>query len=339
MQKKDVRIGDIGELKVLEEIGKHAKPHKLLELGFGDDAAVFNACNDGDRFTITTDMLVQGVHFDLNWTDYSELGFKAYHVNASDLAAMGARPFASFLSIGVSPLMELEKLTRFYESFAVTADENGCVIAGGDTVRAKDFTINITLVGHFQPGARTLKRSSAKPGDKIFVTGYPGESGMGFQLLIEDYEAENREEYKKIIQRHLRPTARVTEGEILALLDSTGGVIDISDGLYSELGHLSRESKVQMNVDLEKLPVSDDLKKICHMEKDLNMDIILFGGEDYELLFTSSASLNDLRKEFEIRGSNTEIHEIGRVDKGEGSHFFRDGREIKIRNKTYQHFI
>ena len=195
------------------------------------------------------------------------------------------------------------------------------------------------MLGQLDKDARPLIRSGAKPAQKVFVTGFPGESGVGFHLLMEDYEAENKEEYKRMIQRHLKPMARVLEGNILAKSAHTGGAIDISDGLYSELKHLTEESSVKIDVNLEQLPVSDDLRKICDIDKDENLDIILFGGEDYELLFTSSASLEDLESDFRNHGSDIEIHEIGRVSEGAGVHYYRHGKEVHIKDKTYQHFM
>ena len=147
-------ISQIGESGFLELIRNFSSVNQFTELGMGDDGAILRRGRSGGRIVITTDMLIQGVHFSLDYSSFRELGRKSYEVNASDLAAMGARPTAAFLSLGVKPSTPLKGLRDFYKGFLKGAVRHGCIIAGGDTVRADSLTVSVTLVGLYAKRSR-----------------------------------------------------------------------------------------------------------------------------------------------------------------------------------------
>jgi thiamine-monophosphate kinase len=334
-----MRLFEAGEAGFLNAIRRFTDMHPLVETGFGDDAAILKCVGAGGRMAVTTDLLVEGTHFSLALCTPFELGIKAYEVNASDLAAVGALPVAAFLSIGVLPDTPLALLMDFYKGFRRAARRHKCVIAGGDTVRAETLLISVMLIGRYMKGAMPLLRSGAKPGHRVYVTGWPGESGMGFKLLRKYPHQGRIKRWIQLIKRHVLPEARVVEGLALARSRHTGAAIDVSDGVLSELRHISRMSHVRLNIPYLQLPVSSALDKASR-ELGVNpRDMVLFGGEDYELLFTSSLNKAGITNLFHRAGSRIAVHEIGRVEKGRGVRILDErGEALSFTDRTFQHF-
>ncbi len=330
----------MGEIRCLEMIRSYTKPHSYLDIGFGDDAAILKMKRKGERIAVSTDMLVQGVHFLIPASGYSDLGIKSYEVNASDMAAMGAWPVAVFISLGLPPETDVQAIRDFYRSFSQAAARHGCVIAGGDMVRSDRVVVCVTIAGTYRPGCRPLVRSGARPGQLVYVTGWPGESGMGLKMLLENPHALGEKKYRPLIRRHLVPKARVKEGSALAESRSTGAVIDVSDGIYNELCHIARESRTCIKIKASLLPLSPRLKEACLKRGGNPMETVLFGGEDYELLFTSSLSPAQIRNMFRVHGIRTAVHEIGSVEKGRDVVLVDEkGGQIGVVDKTFQHFL
>jgi len=334
-----MRLFEAGEAGFLSAIRRFTDVHPLVETGFGDDAAILKCVGAGGRMAVTTDMLVDGTHFSLALCTPFELGVKAYEVNASDMAAVGALPVAAFLSIGVHPDTPLALLMDFYKGFRHAARRHKCVIAGGDTVRAESLIISVMLTGRYMKGARPLLRSGAKPGHRVYVTGSPGESGMGLKLLRKYPHYGRIKRWMPLIKRHVLPEARIVEGLALARSGHTGAVIDVSDGVLNELRHISRMSHVRLNIPYMQLPVSSALDK-CSREFSINpRDMVLFGGEDYELLFTSSLDKAWITNLFHRAGSLIPVHEIGWVEKGKGVRILDEmGAPLFFKDMTFQHF-
>jgi len=336
---KIMKLSDVGEIGFLAAIRRYTGENAFVELGFGDDGAILKSGGRQGRFVVTTDLLVEETHFSLKFYRAFDLGEKAYEVNASDLAAMGAWPVASFLSIGAAPGLPLEFLTDFYKGFQRAGRRHGCVIAGGDTVRATKLIISVMMIGRYEKGSHPLLRSDARPAEHIYVTGWPGESGMGLWLLKKQRGTALMKKMQPLIRRHLLPKARVREGVALSHSRSTGAAIDVSDGLFSELNHIARMSRVHLCVEWEKLPVSLRLEKGC---RPFGLDprrMVLFGGEDYELLFTNALPLCDVEALFKKAGSRIPVHEIGHVEKGSGVKITdHEGRTLSLKDRTYQHF-
>jgi len=328
------------ESEIIDMVQSFTGKNPFLEQGIGDDGAIVKIGHGGKRIVITTDMLIEGTHFSLDWISYFELGQKAYQVNASDLAAMGSKPYMALISIGTGKDADLRDVREFYRGFTRSSARDNCILAGGDTVRAFRLSISITLTGIYERGARALLRSGAKPGHRVYITGYPGESGMGLFLLQNAASRYSGLKRHPLVKRHLIPEARLKEGILLSKSVSTGGVIDISDGVFNDAKHIARMSKVRLIIDKSRLPLSPTLKRESDHANLNPMDFVLFGGEDYELLFTSRSPLKQIRRMFQRHDISTAVHEIGRVEKGKGV-VLMDERSmpVKVIDKTFQHFL
>jgi len=248
-----------------------------VEKGIGDDCALLNV-PDKQTLAISTDTLVAGVHF-LRDIHPADLGYKALAVNLSDLAAMGADP--AWLTLALTlPEIDETWLAAFSDSLFELLDYYDMQLIGGDTTRGP---MSLTLGIHgLLPVGRALKRSGAKPGDWIFVTGTLGDSAAGLALLQHHHRLNDPAMHEALIKRHLRPMPRVLQGQ--ALRNLATAAIDISDGLLSDLGHILTASRVGARINLDALPLSSALRDHFDAEQALNW--ALSGGEDYELCFT-----------------------------------------------------
>ncbi|MBY4838020.1 thiamine-phosphate kinase [Pantoea sp. DY-5] len=248
-----------------------------VEKGIGDDCALLNV-PEKQTLAISTDTLVAGVHF-LRDIHPADLGYKAVAVNLSDLAAMGADP--AWLTLALT-LTEIDEpwVAAFSDSLFELLDYYDMQLIGGDTTRGP---LSMTLGIHgLVPVGRALKRSGAKPGDWIFVTGTLGDSAAGLSLLQHRHRLNDPAVHEALIKRHLRPMPRVLQGQALRGLATSA--IDISDGLISDLGHVLTASRVGARINLDALPLSAALRD--HFEPELVLKWALSGGEDYELCFT-----------------------------------------------------
>ena len=174
-----MKISEMGEKRIIEAIGAFTGFNRHVKVGFGDDGAVLNIDRKCPSIAVTTVILVEGTHFLLPIVEFKDLGYKSYQVNASDIAAMGAWPIAAFLSLCLQSDMEYPFLKDFYKGFSLAAKKHDCCILGGDTVRSDRFCISVTLLGIYKTGCKPLLRNGAKPGSHLYITGWPGESGMG----------------------------------------------------------------------------------------------------------------------------------------------------------------
>ncbi|WP_024549844.1 thiamine-phosphate kinase [Siccibacter turicensis] len=248
-----------------------------VETGIGDDCALLTV-PEKQVLAISTDTLVSGTHF-LPDISPRDLGYKALAVNVSDLAAMGADP--AWLTLALTlPEVDEDWLEAFSDSLFEQLNYYDMQLIGGDTTRGP---LSMTLGIHgFVPAGRALKRSGAKPGDWIYVTGTPGDSAAGLAILQNRLTVSNPAQADYLVQRHLRPTPRVLQGQ--ALRDLASSAIDLSDGLVSDLGHILKASGCGARIDLDALPYSDAVKENVEPEQALRW--ALGGGEDYELCFT-----------------------------------------------------
>jgi thiamine-monophosphate kinase len=274
-------IRDIGEFDLIERLAARLEP---LEdgVGIGDDAAAWQP-TPGRLTVATTDMLVEGVHFRLEWTSARDLGWKALAVNLSDLAAMGARPGNALVSIGLLPDRTV-LVEELYDGMAELARLTGTRIVGGDTVRSTGpLIINVAVFGEAAP-ERLLRRNGARVGDVLVVSGSVGASAAGLALLLEnDAAALARPEIQPLFAAHHKPWPQLDLGAALA---ETGVrcAIDVSDGVASEAWHLARASGVEIEVDVERLPLAKEAVTLLGRPRALELG--LRGGEDYQLLFT-----------------------------------------------------
>ena len=326
-----MKLADIGEFGLIKAISTIADKGPGVVRGIGDDAAVLTPA-PGTVSLITTDLLLEGVHFQLEFTDPYRLGRKALAVNLSDIAACGGRPTAFLVSLAVPPETEMASVQALYKGMMEQAHLYGVSLIGGDTSRGKEWMISITLIGEVEE-RNCLYRNGAKDGDWIFVTGQLGDSALGLKMLKKG----EREGY--LIERHLDPTPRVKEGGQIARRGLATAMIDISDGLIADLGHILEQSGVGAQVYLRHLPLSVSYREHVQQYYKKSFLLALAGGEDYELLFTASAERQEAIKKLaqELGTPITLIGEITAASRGV-TLVGADGKRVPVEQRGHDHF-
>jgi len=280
-----MNLKDIGEFGFIKKISRGCliRPHNIVK-AIGDDAAAFRS--DPDRLSlITTDLLVERIHFLRNAISGFDLGYKSLAVNLSDIAAMGGTAREAFISIAIPQDCPLDYLEDIYEGMKHLAAKFDVNILGGDTTSSQiDLIINIVVQGTVVEN-EMLCRDAAHSGDIIFSTGYLGESKAGLHFILNQISADSDED-KQLLKAHLVPEPHLVEGRFLARQTGVHAAIDTSDGLSSDLGHIVEESNVGARLFADKIPVSQNLKKFCTRFGFDPVTYALSGGEDYTLLCT-----------------------------------------------------
>jgi thiamine-monophosphate kinase len=326
-----MKLAEIGEFGLIKAISQIADKGPGVVMGIGDDAAVLTP-SAGKVLLVTTDLLLEGVHFQLEFTDPYRLGRKALAVNLSDIAACGGTPTAFLVSLAVPPETEMAAVQALYKGMMEQAHLYGVSLIGGDTSRGKEWMISITLIGEVEE-RNCVYRHGAKPGDWIFVTGTLGDSALGLKMLKKGV----KQGY--LIERHRDPTPRVKEGGEIARQGLALSMIDISDGLVADLGHIAEQSNVGAEVRLSRLPLSEEYQKEIVSYSSDPYQLALTGGEDYELLFTAAPAkeraVAKLAQELGIP-----ITSIGKiVDAAQGVIIYtEDGKEYPIAQRGHDHF-
>jgi thiamine-monophosphate kinase len=312
--------------------------HSTLIKGIGDDAAVLRP-RAGYDLVITADLLVEGVDFRLRsgWTSPRDLGHKALAVSLSDAAAMGARPRFCLLSVGVPrALWRGRFVEEFYEGVRSLADVHGVCIIGGDTSRTPEgVVIDSVVLGEVRRG-RALARGGARVGDKIFVTGALGGAAAGLKILENVAgPASSGRAVRGLVQRQRRPEPRVEWGALLSEKGLATSLIDLSDGLSSDLAHICRESGAGARVWAASLPLDTQLAAVG-IDADEALRLALDGGEDFELLFTASPR-QAARLPEEVGGVPVTL--VGEVTGERGKvRLVRDGKSRLLKPGGFEHF-
>ncbi|GGF19577.1 thiamine-phosphate kinase [Echinicola rosea] len=342
MSDKRTEIGAIGEFGLIDRLNEKIKVrHKDTLKGIGDDAAVLDA---GDMVrVVTTDLLLEGVHFDLSYAPLHHLGFKAVAVNISDIAAMNAIPKQITVSIALSNRFAVEAVEALYAGINAAAEHYNIDVVGGDTTSSRSgLVISITAIGEVEKG-KEVYRSGAKENDIVCVTGDLGGALMGLQVLEREKEVfmanpnmqPQLDKYTLVTGRQLKPDARM---DIIHELRELGVVptamLDVSDGLASELFHICKQSKVGVTIYEDKLPID---KQTYDTAVEFNMDpitCVLNGGEDYELVFTID------QKDFDKLEKHPDIHFIGHITKEESGKFMVTKSEtaVELKAQGWVHF-
>ena len=301
--------------------------------GIGDDCAVL-AKNDDEVLLVTTDTLVADVHFNLQWHPLHQLGRKAAAVNLSDIAAMGGVPRYALLSAALSPALSEEDLQEFMTGFVEILREHHVLLVGGDTVAAPCPTFSITVMGEMA-GSETCYRAGAREGDEVWASGFLGEAAAGLALCEKGEDMS--QEFASLIQAHLDPMPRIALGRVLASSGHVHAMMDISDGLATDLAHICTASNLAAQVDARMLPLSATIKKAGeHLDYD-PQQWALSGGEDYELLYTVAPGAGEglARRVKEELG--LKAHCLGRMVSGEGVYLMEDGTSRQISYQGYEH--
>ncbi len=335
-----MNIENFGEFELLKKISeKFAVSHPSLIKGIGDDAAVLS-CPEGKLLLFASDMLIENIHFSLNLTNSYQLGRKSLSVNISDIAAMGGDPKFFLVSLGIREDISLEFIDGFYRGIDDVSGNFGIFLAGGDLNRTNgNLVINVSLLGEVLEN-HLLLRSGARIGDQIFVTGTLGDSALGLEILKKKRKGgKHSTETGELIKKHLDPGPRLSEARVIAKKKIATAMIDISDGLLSDLNHIVEESRVGAKIWLDKLPLSPGFEKYAPRYSQPAIDLALKGGEDYELLFTIPPEkmeyLCRLSKNHSFR-----VTHIGEIIEPEGKIeiFTGDGLKYSINDFGFNHF-
>ena len=341
MNNAETEIAKLGEFGLIDKLTRDISiKNESTKLGVGDDCAVMDYNNS--RVLVSTDLLMEGVHFDLTYVPLKHLGYKAAVVNFSDIYAMNGTPQQIVVALGVSKRFTVEHLEELYSGIKLACDIYGVDLVGGDTTSSRSgLTISITCIGS-ATNEEIVYRSGANETDLICVSGDLGAAYMGLQLLereklasvgIEDFQPQFQgKEY--LIERQLKPEARK---DLIAELKNKSihptSMIDISDGLSSELLHICKASGVGCRIYEDKIPID---YQTAIMAEELNMNLVtaaLNGGEDYELLFTIPLHLYEQVK------NNEYFKVIGHITKNDlgCAMITRDGNEVQLKAQGWNH--
>ena len=340
MSNERTEIASLGEFGLIDHLTQNNETRLASTiLSVGDDAAVID--HFGKQTVITTDMLVEGIHFDLMYTPLKHLGYKSVIVNLSDIYAMNATPTHITLSIAFSNRFSLEAMDEFYEGVYAACEKYDVDLVGGDTTSSqKGFVISITAIGEVTPD-KFVKRSTAKKGDLLCVSGFVGAAFLGLTILerekrifAETGSQPDLEDQAYIVGKLLKPEARKDIVEFFAASEITPtSMIDVSDGLSSETLHICKQSNLGCVMYEEKIPIHEEARQFAYK---LELDptaCALSGGEDYELLFTLA------QEDYDKIVLNEQISVIGYMtDPEEGTHILtRGGNKHKLVAQGWNH--
>ncbi len=332
-----MELKELGEFGLIDRLAAQAaRSLRPGTIGIGDDCAVFRASPQHDLL-LTTDMLVENIHFIRALTTPWDLGRKSIAVNLSDIAACGGTPRHAVVSVALPPNLDVEFALGLFQGICDCAREHNVDIVGGDTTSSpRDLVINVALTGEVEPG-RAVLRSGAKPGDLIFLTGPAGDAAAGLDLLLHHRQLVG--EYPALAAAYHNPTPHVAEGRIIGQSGYATAMIDVSDGVAADLTHLCRASGVGARIFADKLPKSTMFRDYA-MRVGLNIhEFAVSGGEDYILLMTvdpahASALANLLAVE-----CRRPLHHIGVMTADTGLEYvLPDGSAQPLIRRGWDHF-
>jgi thiamine-monophosphate kinase len=328
------------ERRLIEIIRRATRRAPAVRVGIGDDCAVLEPAA-GSLLLATTDLLIEDVHFRRRWATPADTGWKSLAVNVSDIASMGGRPRWALIALACPEAVTLEEAEAFYSGVQALAAEHEVAIVGGDTSASpRGWVINVTLLG--ETIRAPLLRSTARPGDVIAVTGSLGRSAAGLALLETNpapagVAGETRAD---VTAAHLRPRPRTREGQWLSEAGGVTSMIDVSDGLATDLGHLCEESGTGAQVDVGRVPVEPPVHAVARA---LGRDALAWatgGGEDYELLLTTAPDAFDRLAAGLVRATGTRLTAVGRMTQAAAGiqYLDRDGRAVSV-GTGFEHFV
>lgn len=330
-----MKLSDIGEFGLIRRFS----PPFLTGLsdrveGIGDDCAIIET--DDTVQLVTTDMLVEEIHFLRDAIGPFDLGRKSLAVNLSDIAAMGGTPTSAYLSLGIPRELEVEWLDRFFEGLHALCDEADVALLGGDTTGSPGpLIVNLAVLGSCRPASLKLRRD-ARAGDTVCVTGELGDSAAGLRVLLEDLPRDG--EAQVLLDRHHRPRAHLAEGAWLGGRAEVRAMLDVSDGIDSDCHRIMEASGCAMRIELERLPVSAELRALARREGWDAQQIAAGGGEDYCLMCTVETGRHEeLTRAFEAAFGRP-LTAIGRVVEGDDLLYEREGRSLTLDRHGWDHF-
>lgn len=306
-----MRIGDVGEFPLIEHLARIAgRSRPDVVVGIGDDAAALDLGGE-DLVLLTVDNQVEGIHFVRDRIAPRVLGRRLLAVNASDIAAMGGWPTHALVSLVLPTELEVGWIEELYAGLGEEADRFGVAVVGGNVARSEGgVVLDVTLVGRV--GRRNLlTRAGAKPGDVVLVTGTLGEAAAG--LYLSEHPELADPDREALLARHLAPSPRVREGQLIAASGLATAMIDLSDGLGSDIGHICDRSRVGVTLYADRLPIPVAVGRLSERIGRTPWDLALGGGEDYELCFTAPAAAAPALAERVTAHTGTPVSVVGEV--------------------------
>jgi len=327
-------ISDLGEFGLINKLslaidnGGESRPG--LRISIGDDAAAWDA--PAGTTVLTTDTMVEGVHFDLAWMGWADLGWKTIAVNLSDVAAMGCAPTYGVVTLGLRGDLDVDDVVAMYGGMAEACKRFGCMVVGGDTVRSPVFFVTVAMQGSTGLADPLLTRGGASPGEAVAVTGAVGSSAAGLRILRGGAGSIDAVTASRLTTAHRRPEPRVAEGRALARAGASAA-IDVSDGLLADLTKLCEASGVSAELHTASVPTDLSLKRAF---ADDRLELAITGGEDYELLFTAPRDV----VEWVTAEVDVPITVIGEVTAGGGTVTVLDasGAAFDLDRRGWDHF-
>jgi len=330
-------LSELGEFGLIKRFSKQFL-QKLPRgyTGIGDDCAII-PINEKEVLLVTTDMLIEDSHFLKNKISAFDLGLKSIMVNLSDMAAMGGTPDSAFLSIGLPAGSEIKWIDNFFKGIKSVCDEYGVYLMGGDTTKSPDrVVINIVVIGKGIQ-SEVKKRSAAKTGDIICVNDFVGDSGAGLRILLENLPQDRDSGW--LVKRHNCPRANVKEGQWLAGRKDVHAMMDISDGIESDIHRLMESSNIGAEIELDRVPISAELFRVSAKYSWNVHEIAVTGGEDYCLMFTvAERSVDKILQGYE-KEFKRPFYRIGKIKEANaGLIFLYNGRSMALKKHGWDHF-
>lgn len=330
-------IAEIGEFSLIARLQRRFERAGIgVVRGIGDDTAVLQVA-PGRVLLATTDSAVEGVHFRRSTISATDLGRRILAVNLSDIAAMGGQPRWALVSLDLPPNLPVEFVEELADGMGREAEKYGAVVVGGNVARSPDHVvIDVTLLGEVEPG-RALYRNGARPGDRILVTGTLGDAAAGLAVLLGAAVVPGQIA-GLLVERHRRPTARVEVGRAIAVSGLATAMIDLSDGLASDLAHLAEASHVGAVVEEDRIPVSPEMREAARLTGVDPMAWAIGGGEDYELLVTVPPR-GSRRLIEEVMTLGVLVSDVGEITSDGNTLLVRtDGSLAGLGSARWQHF-
>lgn len=334
------RLKDVGEFGLIRRIRELLKKEGAaqpagLSVGVGDDAAAFKP-RPGYEILVTCDCAVEGRHYPAQHVRPREAGRRSMVLNISDIGAMGGLPLYALVSLGLRRDTTVEYVEELYRGFLEELNPLGAVIIGGNLTEREDGVfIDITLIGEVKEG-RWVRRSTARPGDVILITGHPGQSAAGLRLLLRSLAPREH----PVVRAYIHPSHRAREGAAVAETGYATAMIDTSDGFLGDLGHICEESRVGAQLFQERLPRSKGLMDAAALLKEDPGELFFSESDDYELIITCEASHGAAIRSAIAATYDGPVTEVGRItERSEGIHLiFGDGSEKSIVPSGWNHF-
>ncbi len=333
-----MKISRIGEFGLIEEV--IAPEFKKLVnkhlTGIGDDAAIIPVDEENSHI-YTTDMLIEKTHFLRDKITPYQLGYKSLSVNLSDIAAMGGKPIATYLSIGLPKDMEVEWVEEFMRGYKALSEEHHVPLLGGDTTSSEDkIIVNVGVTGEI-PNKHIKLRSAARENDVVCLTGKVGDSAGGLQVILNGLPEDDNA--KKLLEQHLTPPPHVLESLWLSQFEPVHAMMDVSDGISSDLKHILKASRLKGTIELEQIPMSEELIRQAERYQWNPLELSVSGGEDYVLLLTvDKTEYEFLAGKFREKFGKP-LYRIGYVEKGDPEIvYLKDKKELKDLKEGYVHF-